>query len=219
MSKQSSSNDSEREKQSILKRFLNEKQDPVVVEKVYNKVSEILTKEENIMYIAVQKKPVVTIAPDCVVLTNRRFIIYRPRMLGRVSFEDHIWRDLHDAKLEEKIMGGTLTMVTVNGKKVAIDHLPKAQARRLYSFAQEMEENAREERRVRIMEEKRAAAGGVTIQGQVPLAQAQVPNAQSEVESNDNPVEKLKKLKEMLDLGLITQDDFDTKKSDLLSGM
>ena len=36
---------------------------------------------------------------------------------------------------------------------------------------------------------------------------------------NDNPVEKIKQLKEMLDLGAITQDEFDTKKKEILSKM
>jgi hypothetical protein len=60
---------------SIIKKFLNEEQDPAIVQQVYTKVSQILTKEEEILYIAVQNKPIVNIAPRCVVLTNRRFII------------------------------------------------------------------------------------------------------------------------------------------------
>ena len=38
-----------------------------------------------------------TVAPDSVVLTNKRFIIYRPKFLGGAQFEDYIWRDLGEA--------------------------------------------------------------------------------------------------------------------------
>lgn len=37
--------------------------------------------------------------------------------------------------------------------------------------------------------------------------------------ANDNPVEKIKQLKEMLDIGAITQEDFDAKKKEILSKM
>lgn len=196
-----------------MRRFLNEEQDPSVVQQVFTKVTQILTREEEILYIAVQNKPVVNIAPDCVVLTNRRFIIYRPRMLGRVTFEDYIWRDLRDAQLKEGVMGATLALHTVKGKRISLDYLPKAQARRLYAVAQEMEEKVREERRVRHMEEQRAAAGGVVIHGGVPQAQGAGFGAQ------DGPVQKLKQLKEMTDAGLITEAEYEAKKAEILSRM
>jgi hypothetical protein len=198
---------------TFLQKFLNEQQDPAIVQRVHQRVSQILTGEEEILYIAVQSKPIVTVAPDCVVLTNKRFIVYKPTMLGRVSFEDYIWRDLHDARLKEGIMGATLTMLTVQGRRIAIDYLPKAQARRLYSFAQEMEEKVLEERRIRAMEEQRAAAGGITIQGGPLAAQTQAPVA------SEDPVQKLKQLKEMMDAGLITETEYEAKKAEILSRM
>ncbi len=200
---------------SPLKKFLNEEQDPSVVQQVLKRVSQILTREEQILYIAVQNKPVVNISPDCVVLTNRRFIIYKPKMLGRADFVDYIWRDLNDAHLKEGLMGATLKIQTVNGRVFSIDYLPKAQARRLYSIAQEMEEEVREERRNRTIEEKRAAAGGVIFQGQVPAAAAQGLTEPA----TDDPMQKLKMLKQMSDEGLITAEEFDKKKAEILSRM
>lgn len=213
MTTQVSSEELQEESPSILSVFLNEQQDPKMVKRVHARVQEILTSDETILYIAVQKKPIVTLTPDCVVLTNRRFIIYRPKMLGRVSFEDYIWRDLRDARLKEGMIGATLTMQTVQGKGLRLEYLPKAQARRLYSFAQEMEEKVREERRRRDLEEKRAAAGGVVLQTGAPTAQARAPSWQ------DDPVEKLKKLKEMADMELITAGEYEAKRAEIISQM
>ena len=183
------------------------------MQQVFKRVSQILTREEEILYIAVQKKPIVNIAPDCVVLTNRRFILYKPKLLGGASFVDYIWRDLHDAQLKEGIMGAVLTMLTVKGRRITVDYLPKAQARRLYAFAQEMEERVREERRKRAMEEQRAAAGGITIQGGPPTISTQAPAAP------EDPVQKLKQLKEMMDASLITEAEYEAKKAEILSRM
>ena len=218
MNTQSSKGQPQGQQVSILRKFINEKQDPAIVKRVYAKVSQILTREEEILYIAVQNKPVVNVSPDCVVLTNRRFIIYKPKLLGGASFDDYIWRDLHDARLKEGFMRATLTMLTVKGRRLSVEYLPKEQARRLYSFAQEMEEKVREERRVRKMEETRAAAGGITLQGVGPSAQLQAPAAPAPSVAED-PVQKLKQLKEMMDAGLIAESEYEAKKAEILSRM
>lgn len=216
MSDQTSSEQSDSQAGGRLRKFLNEEQDPVVVERVFSKVTDILTSGEEIAYIAVQNKPLVNMAPDCVVLTNRRFIIYRPRLLGRVDFEDYIWRDLSDARLKEGLIGATLTMQTVQGRHLTVEYLPKAQARRLYSLAQEMEEGMREERRRRELEDKRAAAGGIVLQS--PVQAPSAPPAPSTPPQED-PVQKLTQLKAMMDAGLITPEEYDTKKTEILSRM
>ena len=191
----------------------NQDQDPKTAERVRLKVKSILTRDETIACVAVQKKPVVNIAPHSVVLTNRRFICYRPRLLGRVSFDDYLWRDLTDVQLREELLGATLSMRTQEGREVAVNYLPKSQARQLYAFAQEMEERVSEERRRRQLEEKRAAAGGVVVGSGPDAARGW------ESDNEADPVERLKKLKEMLDAGLITQSEFDGKRAEIISEM
>ncbi len=63
----------------IIKKFLNEEQDPKSVEKLMEKVSGLLTSDEEVEYIAVQKKPAVTILPDSIVVTNKRVILCKPK--------------------------------------------------------------------------------------------------------------------------------------------
>lgn len=194
-----------------LQRFLSEEQDLAVVQQVIAKVRQILTQGEDILYIGVQK-PMVSLSPDCVVLTNKRFIVYRPTLLGGANFQDHIWRDLCDAHLSEGIMRSTITMKTTKGTVLSLGDLPKAQARKIYAFAQGMEEQVLEERRQREMEERRAAAGGVIFHGSVPTPPPAPP-------AQDDPLQKLKKLKDMADAGLITAQEYEAKKADILSRM
>ncbi len=193
-----------------LKKFLTEEQDPAQVQQVVAKVQQILTSGEEILYVAVQK-PLMIFSPDSVVLTNKRFIVYRPTLLGGANFQDYIWLDLHDARLSEGMINSTVTLQTFKGQFLSVGDLPKAQARKLYAFAQEMEERVREERRARDMEEKRAGAGGIVLQGGLPTAPAPAPAPQ------EDPMQKLKKLKDMLDAGLITAQEYEAKKADILS--
>jgi hypothetical protein len=194
---------------NLLKRLMNEEQDPGVVEAVHEKFSGILTSDEEVLYIAVQKKPVVNVSPDSVLLTNRRMVICRPKLLGGFEFEDYLWRDIGDVHLKEGLIGATLTVTTVAGKQLIIDYLPKAQARRAYSISQEMEEKVLEERRRRDLEDKRAAAGGVVLQQSPGLAGS----------AKEDPLQVLTKLKQLLDAGLITQTEYDSKKTEVLSRM
>lgn len=189
-----------------LQKFLGEEQDAAVVQKVHTRALELCTQGEDIKYIAVQKKPILTIAPDAVLLTNKRVIIFRPKLIG-MSFEDFPWRDVQDIHVKEGLLGATFSVQPVGGKRVEIDSLPKAQARKLYQFGQEMEEQVHHQRRQRELEDKRAAAGGIVLgAGGYPGAAAA-----------EDPIQKLQQLKGLLDQGLISQQEYDAKKVDILS--
>ena len=197
----------------LIDRLVGEGAERKKLETIHDKVAQILTSEERIQYIAVQRRPVINIAPDAVVLTNRRFIIYHQRLFGRVHFEDYVWRELNDVQLREGLLTSTVHFQITDDVPISLDWLPKTHARRVYAVAQEMEERVREERRLRGIEEKRAAAGGVFIQG------GALPGAAGLGAHDEDPVQKLKQLKEMLDAGLITPGEYEAKRQTILSRM
>jgi hypothetical protein len=109
-------------------------------------------------------------------------------------------------------MRATLTLFAANGETLRIDNLVKEQARRLYAIAQEMEENVREELRLRAMEEKRAEAGGVYLPGMMGTA-----GAGSTAAPADEPLQALSKLKQLMEAGLISAEEFEAKKKEILA--
>lgn len=197
-----------------LKKFLNEEQDPKAIEKLLIKVNGLLTSGEQLEYIAVQKKPVVNLSPDCIALTNKRIIFCRPRNLGlSMDFQDYAWKDILDCHMKEGIIGATFSMKTIKGNINMLDYLPKAQARKLYQFAQQKEEEMIAYRREHDLENKRAiAGGGITVNASLPIPQ-------NVVEQKEDPLETLQKLKKLLDSEIISQIEFDTKKTAILSKM
>ncbi|RYD78193.1 MAG: DUF4339 domain-containing protein, partial [Verrucomicrobiaceae bacterium] len=192
---------------SAVHRFLSDEQDPATVKKVIEKVKTLLTTGEEIRYIGVQKKPLVTIAPDSIVLTSKRFMIVRPKLMG-LTFQDFQWRQVANVHLSEQMLTATISCKVTDGRHVEIDSIPKEQARRIYTYAQEVEEMMHEERRQRGMEERRAGIGGIILQQ--PASNPAPPPAPVAVA--DDPVEVLGKLKRMLDAGLIEAGEFDLKK-------
>lgn len=62
----------------------------------------------------------------------------------------------------------------------------------------------------------RASAGGVVVHA--PIAQDVVPSAPpATVAATDDPMQLLSKLKQLLDAGLVTQEEFDAKKAEVLA--
>jgi hypothetical protein len=215
----------------MIEKFLNEEQDPKTVEKIYLRLTDLLTTGEEVLYIAVQKKPLVNLFPDCIALTNKRILFFTPANLGlSIKFVDFVWKDVVDVYTKEEIIGAIFSVKTTNGAEMGVDYLPKVQARKLYQYAQERKESEREARRLRDLEEKRAESGAVQFENpshaaafqmaapvQQPVAQPEpVVHAEPKV---DELTEKLKKLRTLFDNGLISQEEYNNKKLELLSDL
>jgi len=132
--------------------------------------------------------------------------------------------DIVDVYTKEEIIGAIFSVKTTDGTEVGIDYLPKIQARKLYQYAQERKESEREARRLRGLEEKRAESGSIRFENvewptpEQPVVEVHPPSpATREVQKPDELTEKLKKLKMLFDNGLITQEEYNHKKLDLLN--
>ncbi len=209
----------------MIDKFLHDDQEPKAVEKVYSRLVDLLTTGEEVLYIATQKKPLVNLFPDCVALTNKRVLFFTPANLGlSIKFVDFVWKDIVDVHTKEEIIGAVFTVKTTIGTEMGVDYLPKIQARKLYQYAQERKEAEREARRLRELEEKRAESG--SVQFGTPAAAYQEAPAQPQPTApaatpvaSDQLTEKLKKLKTLFDNGLISQEEYNHKKLDLLSDL
>jgi len=216
----------------MIDKFLNDQQDPKAVEKVYTRLVDLLTTGEEIIYIATQKKPIVNILPDCVALTTKRVLFFTPANLGlSIKFIDFVWKDIVDVVIKEEIIGAIFTVKTTNQAEMGVDYLPKVQARKLYQYAQERKEEERELRRQRELEEKRAESGSFNFEhtnsaavspelepAVIAPSPAPVPLVVHE-EPKDELTEKLKKLRTLFDHGLISQEEYNHKKLELLSDL
>lgn len=189
-------------------KFVEPGQDNEALQKVAHEVAKILTANEEILYIALQNMTAMTIKKDAVVVTSNRIIGFNPGVLGRVSFHDYQWRDVLDVSMKQGMLS-TEIMVETSGGRQVVGSIDKEQAKRLYGIAQQLEQEWREKRRVREMEEARARAGGVYMG--MPGTPASAP-----IEKED-PVAKLAKAKAMLDQNLISETEYDALKAKVLS--
>jgi hypothetical protein len=185
-------------------RHADPSQDQPALQAVAEDVGKVLTPNEEILYVAMQNETALSLKKDAAVATSNRLILYRPALLGRVAFDDLQWQDVRNVAITQGMLSTALAVEAADGRVLGMDNLDKDQAKRLYGIAQQMEQEWREKRRAREMEEARARSGGVHLAG--PAAA-------------EDPVAKLAKAKQMLDQGLISEAEYDALKAKILGAM
>lgn len=222
--------------------FLNEEQDPKMIEKICTRMDDLLSSDETLLYIAVQKKPAVNIAPNSVAVTDKRLIVFRAKSLGfLIDFEEYLWKHVLSTKTKESFFGADFIFKTVHGTEVKVDYLPKKQARKLYQLSQLQKENETAQSETtpeepvvmneEIFEEKpeeitpheelfHDASEAIELVETVEIIKSQeTQDFINNIQQEQDAVAALQKLKYLLNNGLITQQDFDDKKASILSRM
>lgn len=210
-----------------IDRFLSDEQDPKAVEKVVGKLNDLLTSGEEILYLAVQKKPAVNLLPDSIAISNKRIFYCEPGNLGlTMNFKDISWKNVKEVSFKEEFFGSKFICVPQHGENIVTEFIPKVQARKLHQAANEQLEQYKEMLRQQLLEENRASASTVTIPAtpqaqtiELPIEEAVViPTPQIE-EPEDETTLKLRKLKTLYDKQLITQEEYESKKSAILDSL
>ena len=228
-----------------FKKFLNEEQDPKAIEKITSKLKDLLMRNEEIGYIAVQKKPAITVFPDSIVVTNKRIIICQPKNMGlSMDFIDFTWDEIEGTFMKENILGSEFSFSTKTQIQVSIDYIPKTQARKISTYAKEQLDLLKnpvvnpivaEEEKVQIpaliqeeieeVETEEVVNYAEIIPAVAQYSEPIVENIATSTEklsselSQDELFAKLQNYKKLLDNGLILQGEYDAYKKEILSYM
>lgn len=229
-----------------IKKFLNEEQDPKAIEKITSKLNDLLMKNEEIGYIAVQKKPAITVLPDSIVMTNKRIIICQPKNLGlTMNFIDYTWDEIEGTFVKENILGSEFSFSTKTDMQVSIDYIPKIQARKIFTYAKEQLDLLKNPAsNTTVLEEEKTLETEIFQEDFVEEVETEevinfaeiMPVVSTYAESvsenytaasekrlselsQDELFEKLQNFKKLLDNGLILQGEYDAFKKEILSYM
>lgn len=161
-----------------LDKFIQDGQDLKIVEKIHGKIIDMLTHGEALSYIALQKKPAVTLLPDSIAISNKRIFLCEFTKLGlATNFEIFSWKDIKDIAFKEEIFGSKVTVIPFTGENLSIDYIPKTQARKLYQLIKEALEN------VKIEGENAATASKPAVKPIVPIRDLYQESKDTTVES------------------------------------
>jgi hypothetical protein len=201
----------------LIEQYLSDDQDPRTAEKVLGKLRDMLTSGEAVIYLAIQKKPAVTLMPDCIAVTNKRIVFCLPENLGLTTkYITFTWAEVKEVSFIEAFFSSKFITIPQRGENIAIDYIPKVQARKLLQFCNEQLEK-----------HKTIPSGPETALQNENLADDYA--SYIEVKDEDKPVvstladmedeltQKLKKLKILFEKQLISQEEYERKKADILS--
>lgn len=148
-----------------------------------------------------------------IAITSSRILTVQRGLLGGFKMADMQWKDLKDVRLEQNILdslcGSNLAFdsLLLGHAGIAVDGVPSEAASAMYAKAQYEEQAWEEKRRVRSLEETRAASGGVTIGAG---------DGAGSGAGGDRMVDEIRKAKELLDSGAITDAEFQEMKAKIL---
>ena len=211
-----------------IDRFLSDEQDPKAVEKVIGKLNDLLTTGEEILYLAVQKKPAVNLLPDSIAISNKRIFYCEPGNLGlTMNFKDISWKSIKEVSFKEEFFGSKFICVPQTGENIVTEFIPKVQARKLHQAANQQLEEYKELIRQQKLEENRATASPISLNAQpiadIPFEEIKAPEpiqiAEVVEEPEDETTLKLRKLKTLYDKHLITQEEYEAKKANILDSL
>ncbi|UIR56521.1 PH domain-containing protein [Sphingobacterium sp. SRCM116780] len=226
--------------------FAIDGQDIKIIEKLVVKLQDMMTDGEHIDYIAVQKKPAVTILPDSITISNKRIFMCEFTKLGLATdFEIFSWKDIKDIAFKEEIFGSKVTVIPFTGENLSIDYIPKIQARKLYQLIKgaletsKLKEIALEKEKFIVTTPPIQPAPTFEIHQPVEeevvqnnsviepvkeairepiIIPAIVESPAPKIEEDDDEITlKLRKLKSLFDKQLITQAEYENKKNEILS--
>lgn len=149
-----------------------------------------------------------------IAITDSRILVMRRGLIGGYKMSDIQWKELRDVQIDENVLdgicGSNLTFKhALSPLPLVVNGVPSGIAAKIYSRGQAEEQAWEEKRRVRTMEEVRAAAGGVTVHN----APAQAASPQS----GNRLIDEIQRAKDLLDAGTISDAEFQEMKAKILS--
>lgn len=176
----------------------------------------MLVPGESILALAVQRRLfALSHRRVMVAATTGRLLGISRGLIGGFSPTDLRWQDLKNVKIEAGVFGSDLTITGLRQPDLAsvnsdgtdftmtFEGLRKEEAQAVYRVCQSQEQAWREKRRLRELEELRAQSGGF---------QTAAPHFPGEPDDTD-PMARLRRAKDMLDQGLISDAEYETVKA------
>lgn len=190
-------------------------------QRLIKKIESNLTPDETLITEAVELRPFALFHRrfGLAVTNNRIMYLQRKIFGGYKKMEEWQWKYISEVSIEENnfpnIFGANLFFVFSDSPNhdpgFTLYGVDSHIASKIYSFANAQKQDWTEKNRIRMMEEARARSGGVNIHGFSSSSPSPHNPPTSTIE------QKLREAKSLLDSGLISNSEFQERKSKILS--
>ncbi len=162
---------------------------------VPEEVKHILQFNEHILLAAQQARSSNLINPDTIFVTTQRVIVRKPTTLGlRKNVEDYRYTDIANVKLKKGIIRSSIALkMRFFSDNVEIDNFPKEVGDKVFRLIQD------------------------GVAGRLSLAQPQDTVVKTPNTLQQEIIDKIKELAKLKDQGIVTDEEFQSKKAELLA--
>jgi hypothetical protein len=181
-------------------------------------VRKLMTSGEQLLDAVYQRRLFSPFCPDLLMVTNRRVLLCKPGLFGRMNFVDFLWQNEVKVHVETYMLCATLT-ITANRRladgsyepvQAEITGLEKTRALEVYAEAQKLEQEWHEKLRIRKLEEDRSKSGGVYIA-------APFNGASSDGAASSHSIEtRLARLKHLNQKALLSDAEYEARKAQII---
>ncbi len=125
-----------------ISHFVDDGQDKIRVGEVFREISELVTRDENIYYIAVQERAgLLSKSKQSVALTDKHIFLLTSVKKTGFEIQAHLWSRISNTMMRDEGKDlATFSILLDLEKKVDIAHIPLKQVQRLFQLSQEMKE-------------------------------------------------------------------------------
>lgn len=158
-------------------------------------VTRLLQFNEKVLLSAQVARSTELINPGTIFVTTQRVIVRKPTTLGlRKNVEDFRYVDIANVKLKKGIIrSGIILKMRFLSDNVEIDNFPKEVGEKIFRLVQD------------------------GVAGRLPSAQPQDPEIKIPSPIQQEIIEKIKEIAKLKDQGILTDIEFQAKKSELLA--
>ncbi|AGK60901.1 hypothetical protein Asulf_00894 [Archaeoglobus sulfaticallidus PM70-1] len=180
-------------------------------------LSENLYPNEKVLF-SVKKKLKTELKPKYLIVTDRRVIYLDQKILGRYELIDFPYEKLEFVKFKKGKIGAEFILQSEEGKTVKLSWMDKNEAKDAIEAIRDalnataVEQISIAKKKGLLGEEWSISKPKETVARTLPMTQV----IEKTTPQKEDPIEKLKKLKELYEAGVISKEEFEEKKKKLL---
>ena len=184
-------------------------------EKFVNCADAYLTAHEQVLELAYQNGMALFHAKDAVMTTENRLLFLRRHWFGAITCKDVQWLDVIDVHIKQHVFSSSLICRLENQSRIAMHYLHRERAARLYRMCQQREQDWRERRRIRSMEEDYARSGGVRLD--MPTTGLNPPQTPAAAADSPGPRIQLEELQRLFEDSHLNEAEYQAKRTEIIN--
>jgi hypothetical protein len=180
-------------------------------------VTENLASGEEVLHcIRASRALSMDVTPKTLAVTDRRVMVVDHKLLGRYELQDIPYSKLETVRFEQGVAGSKFTLIPEDGEAIEVAWLSREGAQRAIETIRDALDAIAVEPVSIQRKKKMLGMEKWVLQKPEEFVSRRAEAGQARRKPESDPLERVRNLKELLDAGAISQEEYEAKKAELL---